>query len=253
MTTVDSIRTLLLCNQTLYDRLPLELLRLILISTGTRPPTSIEELDLLLEVNEDDCYRFDIVQCLPTGVLPDIRKCIQHSAINCLQHFFAVGGAKILSIYGEYYHMAVKVGNLDILQCLYDNDTPKDHTTLIYAAKVGHIHVLDWLHAHNFRRSWMSCAWAARVCSIDVLKWLIDHEYEKSNDVCTHAAEMGRLDVLKWLVANGFTKSREACCQAFMNGHLEVLRWLVDEQFPDAELYHDCLTIDFQMSEVIVT
>ena len=203
--------TLALCNLTSEKPfLPPEILRMILIASQYIPVSHKDELELLPEVSEIDCYRVDIPSLLPTDKIPDAGTCILFNAKNCFRRRLDTGG---------------HVGPL-----LYNS-----------AAQFGRLEMIQMLHDHGVVKSNDACAYAAEHGQVDCLRWLIEHNFPKSQLSCVRTAANGHTQCLQLLIANDFHKHHLSCITAIENGHVECLRLLIANGFPIGEISFLCI------------
>jgi hypothetical protein len=135
------------------------------------------------------------------------------------------------------WRVAVRQGNLLVLQYLKSMDFVADDDTCVIAAEYGHLDILQWVRTS----STMNCAWDKRICEnaaknghLHVLQYArgggggggvdgIDCPWDA--DTCAFAAENGHLAALQWARANGCEWDSRVCFLSAKNGHLDILQW----------------------------
>jgi hypothetical protein len=133
------------------------------------------------------------------------------------------------------WRVAVRQGNLLVLQYLKSMDFVVDDDTVVIAAEYGHLDILQWVRTS----STMNCAWDKRICEnaaknghLHVLQYArgggggvdgIDCPWDA--DTCALAAEYGHLAVLQWARTNGCEWDSRVCSLSAQNGHLGILQW----------------------------
>ena len=132
--------------------------------------------------------------------------------------------------------VAVRYGQLDMLQLAIANGCTCDETTCWLAARNGHLEVLQWLRANG-------CPWKANVCSaaaanghLEVLQWARENRCPWDEDTCTFAAQDGHLEILQWARENNCPWDKWTCTYAAAHGHLDVLQWAREKGCPWTEL-----------------
>ncbi len=148
--------------------------------------------------------------------------------------------------------IAIKNGQLEILQILHNMGYSPFDTAHILAVKCDHLDILQWLVSikHKIGNElcdgavdnleimhylatkgcpWgeSTCAKAAEIGNLRVIEYLLANGCPCDESACTKAAENGHLHILQFLVANGCPWNKSACAKAAINGKMEVLYWLI--------------------------
>ena len=178
---------------------------------------SIERAKVLMSDTEDrECnYFIKLRKRERDGIYGSIYHVVKYRRIS--------GTNQILSLLRD--EVALRYGNLEMLQWLRRNGCPWHESACAEAAFNGHLEMLQWARVNGCPWSESTCSEAASNGHLEVLKWARANGCLWDESTCTIAANNGHLKVLQWARTNGCPWDESTCDLAVSNGHLEVLQW----------------------------
>ena len=173
--------------------------------------------------------------------------------LNCLKLVFAeiIGKEKEFPFgpwNGNICYLAVRNGDLEILEWAREKGCPWDSYICYYAAAGGYFKILKWARENG-------CPWNAKTCScaaenghLHILEWARANKCPWDANTCAKAAEGGHLHILQWAHENGCDWDTYTCSCAAEGGHLDVLKWAISKECPCSKY-----TFDFMISQGFYT
>src|SRR5690606_14778455 len=125
--------------------------------------------------------------------------------------------------------LAVKNGNMNLLQWLFDNNCEKDVKACMHAALKNNINLLGFLRINNAPWDKSTCNAAAYVGNFDMLQYAVDEGCDWDLITCINAAISGNIQIIQYCIDNNNFDYSETLTQAIKNNHLHVVEWLVSE------------------------
>ncbi|CAI5724419.1 unnamed protein product [Hyaloperonospora brassicae] len=129
------------------------------------------------------------------------------------------------------YASAARVGNIDMLQLLFDRGLPRKPVFVLESAILGgHLHAVKWLHEEKGITNVVAgYVRAARRGQLDMLTYLFENKVIATPYLfpIDAAAAAGHLEVVQWLHRHTETKCTElAMAEAAGKGYLHIVQWL---------------------------
>ena len=165
---------------------------------------------------------------------------VRYGQLEILQLAIANGyTCDVTTCYG-----AAEKGQLEVLQWLRTKGCPWDECVCSFAAANGHLDVLKWARENSC--PWDENTWTYAVANghLNVLRWAIENDCPWDVDTCAEAARNGQLGVLQWVRESGCPWDERTCTFAAKNGHLGVLQWARENGCPWDELTCTCAAED---------
>ena len=132
-------------------------------------------------------------------------------------------------------NVAVRQGNLEMVQYCVANECPINEYACARAAESGHLECLKYLR-EEAKAPWdfKTAYWAAENGHLHILEYLVERKYDKYDAwACMLAAENGHLDCLKYLHETAKAPwNSQAVRDAHKNKHPECVQYLLDNNCP---------------------
>lgn len=138
---------------------------------------------------------------------------------------------RILHQYPKIYKRLAKKGEFELIKKMLnlDRNSYIDFNyvyVMLGAAKVGNILMLQWMFENGYRCESRVASYAAKGNQLETLKW-ITNEVDIDSSAMTHAAKKGHIDIIEFLIVEKKCKIRkDVCYHAAANGHFNVVKYL---------------------------
>jgi hypothetical protein len=137
----------------------------------------------------------------------------------------------------DIMNIAAKVGNLTVLEYLFEKGFETNEYLLVNGVKSYDINIIEYLLSKIDQNSphmlILACTTAAKTGQFDVLKLLYNIPIVKDNywnekvNICCGAAKGNHLDILKWLRLNNCPWDYRVCHISVKNGNNDLCIWAI--------------------------
>lgn len=175
--------------------------------------------------NRQKCLQFMVQHSdIPDGLG---YMCIHHNTLTCLGILYRGGYRN-----PDLDLHAARIGRLDFLEFLYENNHVWNLHAMDNAAKNGHLDCLRFLRENGADFTEDTITHAAKQGHFECLVFLHEHDCPWDQRPLWHAARKGDLHMVEYLVQNGCPQSKRTTQKAMEYGQLEALRYLFKHGCP---------------------
>lgn len=122
--------------------------------------------------------------------------------------------------------VAVKSGNIDMLEYLKENGCKISRYAMINAAEQKQLSIMKWLYANECPLHIDVFNQALKHYDILVIKWLLENKCPCDSDTLQYAIHTGNLKLIKVLIKKKCKVNHEVFFEAVKKGNLDILEYI---------------------------
>jgi hypothetical protein len=135
--------------------------------------------------------------------------------------------------------LAIRTGNLAIMQWLYKNDCSINEFSFNEAAHYGNLENMKWLLNIGCTWSEYTFAEAARFGNLENMQWLLENGCNWDISTFLYATFKGNLDNMQWLLENGCPLDCTPFTVVMDPKYIKTATWLLENNCPCAQVDYD--------------
>lgn len=188
----------------------------------------------------DNIELFKKYYCLNNSILSNDKfqniaiVCFQNGSIKCLDFIY-----QIKKMYWEWTsemcNVAIKNNKLESLKFIFEKTSNKcifNEILFAYACEIGNMDIIEYLYEHNCPFDSISTLYAAKGNHLKIVKYLHNKGVSLYPDICLYAIINNNLDMMIFAHNNGCdiqSKYMYAkfCHYAFINKNIKMLKYLI--------------------------
>jgi hypothetical protein len=209
-----------------------------------------------LVVKYDDIQLFELYYKTNNEILSNhnfqnmVTISIQNGSIDCLKFIYET--KKIQWEWtSEMCNIAIKNNKIESLKFIFENTLDKcpwNELSFAYACEIGNMDIVEYLYNNKCKVDYISTLYASKGNHFEIIKYLYSRGVSLYSDICLYATINNNLDMLIYAHKNGCNIDSKyldgkLCYYALLNNNIHMLNYLIINgcSFDKNELYETAL------------
>jgi hypothetical protein len=189
----------------------------------------------------DNIELFEIYYYLNNEILSNERFenmaiiCIQNGSIKCLEFLYETKKMHWKWTV-EMFNETIKKTQLESLKFIFEktlDKCPFNELSFAYACEIGDINIVEYLYEHKCPVDYISTLYAAKGNNLQILKYLYNKGIPLYYDICLYATINNNLDMLIFAHENGCSIELKnlpckLCYYAVLNNNIDMFKYLIN-------------------------